>query len=1061
MRAVPVLVRTDRRARAVPPPGPDDEGARVLAHACGPLRVLGGPGTGKTTLVAQTVADRVLGRGVDPEHVLVLTANRRAAADLRERVTELLAARVRTVRDPLVRTVHSYAFAVLRVQAALRGQPPPRLLSGPEQDVVVRELLAGDLADGGGRWPARLRPALALPAFAGELRDLLLRAAERGLGPEELVALGREHGRDEWVVAGRFFRTYEQVTLLRGSVGNLAPEATAPALDAAELVSAALLALETDAEVLRRERARVRHLLVDDAQHLDPQQARLVQLLGAGADELLLLGDPDQTVFSFRGADPGVLLRGDAPLVRLSTDHRCSPAVRTAVRRLAARLPGSRAGQLRGPDVERDGGEVAVRVFRSAAAEAAWVADRLRRAHLLDGVAWADMAVLVRSTARMLPVLRRALLAAGVPVAVPSGELPVAQQGAVLPLLALLRCAVDPARLAEEDTAAALIASPLGGADPMALRRLRRELRRRELAAGGDRPSSALLVEALRSGDPLAGVDDRAARPAKAVAALLAAAAEAAAARRPAEEVLWRVWQRSGLARRWAEVVGWGGPAGAQADRDLDAVVALFDAAARYADRLPGADGGAAGVLGFTRYVTDQQIAGDTLAPRSPQGDAVAVLTAHAAVGRQWTVVAVPGVQEGSWPDLRLRGSLLGVEHLVDAVAGVSAGVSRTAPLLAEERRLLLLATSRARHTLLVSAVRGEDEQPSRFLDEIEGTDTDPDAPRPVAAPGRGLSLPELVADLRRAAADVAAEPDVRRRAAAGLARLAEAGVPGAHPDSWYGLVDVSTAAPLRAATEQATVSPSVVELVATCPLRWLLTRHGGDDARELPAVTGSLVHGLVQAAAAGASPDQLDGALHSAWSGVDAGAPWFSRREQRRVRDMLDAFACWLARTRGELTQVALEHPVEVALPSGDDGPDVLLRGRVDRLEQDTAGRPVVVDVKSSKTPVTKDAAAEHPQLATYQLAAAHGAFAEPGCCPEPGGARIVQVSKTSRGAAVERTQDPLDADGIAHWLAVVQDAARRTAGPAFAAVENGDCDRCPARTACPLHDSGRQVTQ
>ncbi|MDQ3152071.1 MAG: UvrD-helicase domain-containing protein, partial [Actinomycetota bacterium] len=168
MRAVPVLVRTDRRARAVPPPGPDDEGARVLAHACGPLRVLGGPGTGKTTLVAQTVADRVLGRGVDPEHVLVLTANRRAAADLRERVTELLAARVRTVRDPLVRTVHSYAFAVLRVQAALRGQPPPRLLSGPEQDVVVRELLAGDLADGGGRWPARLRPALALPAFAGE-----------------------------------------------------------------------------------------------------------------------------------------------------------------------------------------------------------------------------------------------------------------------------------------------------------------------------------------------------------------------------------------------------------------------------------------------------------------------------------------------------------------------------------------------------------------------------------------------------------------------------------------------------------------------------------------------------------------------------------------------------------------------------------------------------------------------------------------------------------------------------------------------------------------------------
>jgi superfamily I DNA/RNA helicase/RecB family exonuclease len=1037
----------------------------VLAHSGGPLRVIGGPGTGKTTLLARTVADRIVRRKVDPEHVLVLTADRRAAADLRERITELLAAggSVRTVREPLVRTVHSYAFAVLRLQSSLYELPPPRLLSGPEQDVVVRDLLSGDVADGTGRWPVRLRPALGLPAFAAELRDLVLRAAERGLGPEDLISLGREHRRNEWVAAGRFFRTYEQVMLLRGSVGTGAPEATAPALDAAELVSEALLTLETDPEVLRRERNRVRYLYVDDAQHLDPQQARLVRLLGAGADELLLLGDPDQTVFSFRGADPGLLTRGEQPLVRLATDRRMAPAVRIAVRRLAARLPGSRTGELHGPDGEApEGGEVAVRVFRSAASEAGWVADRLRRAHLLEKVPWADMAVLVRSAARSLPVLRRALLAAGVPIAVPDDHLPVAQQGAVVPLLTLLRCAVDPAALSDEDTAATLMASPLGGADPMALRRLRRELRRLELAAGGDRPSGALLVDALRGDDPLTALDQRTARPARAIAGLLAVAAETAAAGRPAEEVLWRVWQRTGLARRWAEMAGWGGPAGTQADRDLDAVVALFDAAARYADRLPGADGGAAGVRGFCEYVAEQRIAGDSLAPRSPQGEAVAVLTAHAAVGREWTLVAVPGVQEGSWPDLRLRGSLLGVEHLVDAVAGIDPQqvISRTAPLLAEERRLLLLAASRARSTLLVSAVRGEDEQPSRFLDEIEGTCTDPEATaRPIAEPGRGLSLPELVAELRAAACDPGSDDARRAGAAAGLARLAAAGVPGAHPDSWYGLAAVSTEAPLRPDTDPARVSPSVVELVSSCPLRWLLTRHGGDDVRELPAVTGSLVHGLVQAAAAGATEEQLDNALRTAWTAVDAGAPWFSRREQQRVRDMLDAFQGWLTRTRGELTQVALEHPVEVTLPGADGAPDVLLRGRVDRLERDSAGRPVVIDVKSSKTAVTKHAAAEHPQLAAYQLAAARGAFTGLGCSDDPGGARIVQVSKSSHGAATERTQAPLDADAVAHWLSVVQDAARRTAGPAFDAVENGDCERCPSRTACPLHDSGRQV--
>ncbi|HEY2764069.1 MAG TPA: ATP-dependent DNA helicase [Pseudonocardiaceae bacterium] len=1053
-----------------------------MDHPGGPLRVLGGPGTGKTTLVAHTVADRVLRRGVDPEQVLVLTSSRRAAGDLRERIIEQLAAggASPTVREPLVRTVHSYAFALLRLQAARDELPPPRLLSGPEQDVVVRELLAGDLEAGARTWPSRLRPALGLSAFAAELRDLLMRAAERGLGPEDLIALGRAADRAEWVAAGKFFRSYEQVMLLRGSVGTIAPQATSPALDAAELVSSALLVLDTDPETLRRERARVRHLVVDDAQHLDPQQARLITLLGAGAVELLLLGDPDQTVFSFRGADPGLLTTDGTPLVRLSTDHRMAPEVRAAVSRLAARLPGLRS-ELRAPVRDTPGGaqdtpggvqdtpgEVGVQVFRTGAAEASWVADRFRRAHLLDGVPWREMAVVVRSTERALPVLRRALLAAGVPVAVPRDELPVARHGAVLPLLTLLRCAADLDAL-DEESAAALLASPLGGADPLALRRLRRELRRLEIAAGGARSSSDLLVDVLRQAlddepDPLAAIEDQIAAPARRIAGLLATAARAARNGGSAEQVLWQLWQASELEQRWAAVAMRAGSAGAQADRDLDAVVALFDAAARYADRLPGADGGPAGVLGFCDYVAGQQIAGDSLAPRSPQGEAVVVLTAHAAAGREWEVVAVTGVQEGSWPDLRLRGSLLGVEHLVDLIAGVvttdteAATVSRTAPLLAEERRLLLVAASRARRRLLVSAVRGEDEQPSRFLDELAGTDTALEE-RPVATRSRGLSLPELVAELRRVCCDPEQDRAGRRRAAAGLARLAAAGVPGAHPASWYGLGPPSSDAPLRTEGEPAQVSPSVVELVSSCPLRWLLTRHGGEDVRALPAVTGSLVHGLIQAAAAGATDEQIEDALAGAWTGVDAGAPWYSRTEQARVRQMVQTFRDWWTATRGELTEVGCEQPVEVRLPPAGDGTEVVLRGRVDRLERDRQDRPVIVDVKTGKTPISKEAAEEHAQLATYQLAAAHGAFTRHGLAAEPGGAHLVQVSARTP-ATVQRSQAALDAPAVARWLAVVRAAALRTAGPAFDAMENGDCQRCPARPACPLQDSGRQVT-
>ncbi|HET9141500.1 UvrD-helicase domain-containing protein, partial [Actinophytocola sp.] len=350
----PRLVR--RAATARPRPHWDEAGKRVLAGTAGFVRVLGGPGTGKTTLLAEVAADRIRNGAVDPEQLLVLTASRRAAADLRARITALLTATEepaevpRTVREPMVRTVHSYAFAVLRLQSVLHDLPRPRLLSGPEQDAMIRELLAGDLDDGAEHWPPALRAALGLPGFAEELRDLMLRAAERGLGPEDLISLGRRHKRAEWVAAGRFAQQYEQVSLLHGVADSATAQASAPALDAAELVAGALLAFDTDAELLAAERARVRYLLVDDAQHLDPVQFRLIRSLGRSAKEFVLAGDPDQAVFSFRGADPMLLaeagdIGGPGSTVVLGIGHRMAPAIAGAVDRLAARLPGRAPGR--------------------------------------------------------------------------------------------------------------------------------------------------------------------------------------------------------------------------------------------------------------------------------------------------------------------------------------------------------------------------------------------------------------------------------------------------------------------------------------------------------------------------------------------------------------------------------------------------------------------------------------------------------------------------------------------------------------------------------------------
>jgi superfamily I DNA/RNA helicase/RecB family exonuclease len=1055
-RQAPLLVR-----RVVDDPANlewDEAGQRVLAHERGFLRVLGGPGTGKTTLIAELVADRIR-RGVDPEHILVLTTSRRAAMALRARVTRLLAdpaaRELRIAREPLVRTVHSYAFGVLRLQAALAESPAPRLLAGPEQDAVVRELLAGDVEDGAPDWPARLRPALTVPGFAAELRDLLLRAAERGLGPDDLVDLGRAHGRDEWVAAGVFWRQYEQVTLLQAG--------DAPAFDAAELVSAALGAFQTDDELRGREQERVRHLFVDDAQHLDPQQFELIGGLAGTAAEFVLFGDPDQAVFSFRGADSRLLVDVDADRTAvLRLDRRMSARVRAAVQRLAARLPGAGSGResFGARTEDPDAGRVTVRLFASAAQEAAWVADQLRRAHLVDGVPWAEMAVVVRSTVRSLPVLRRALLAAGVPVASPGDDVPLMRHSVVRPLLELVRAA-DSGLPLDEDTAVFLLSGPLGGADPLALRRLRRGLRRLELASGGDRGSGALLVEALESGDVLAALEEGAARPVRHVGALLEVARESIAARDGVETVLWKLWQASGLERQLVARSTRSGPVGVQADRDLDAVLVLFDTAARYHERLPGAQVGA-----FVEHLAAQQIVGDTLAPSAQVGDSVSVLTAHASAGREWTLVAVPSVQEGSWPDLRLRGSLLGVERLVDLVAGIDPDtqLSATAPILAEERRLLLVATSRARETLLVTAIRGEDEQPSRFLDELDGTTSDPAAvARPVPATQRALSLADVVGELRRVVCGEVESADRRERAAAQLARLAKAGVPGADPRTWYGLADVSTIDPLWTDEDEVRVSPSTVEVLTKCPLRWLVERHGGTDTAELPSITGSLVHALAQAAAEGADPEKLRVALDQAWATVDAGAPWFSRRERQRIERMVDAFRDWMSSSRAELSQVAVEWGLDIKVQPDEEqakpGPWLRVRGRVDRLEVDREGRPVVIDIKTGKNPPTRAAAEQHPQLAVYQLAAALGAFDDLGLSTEPGGARLLYLAKQTKKGPTELAQQPLDEPAVNEWLTVVRDAASACTGPEYTATVNSDCDRCPARTTCPVHSQGRQV--
>ncbi|HEX6073683.1 MAG TPA: ATP-dependent DNA helicase [Micromonosporaceae bacterium] len=1043
----------------------DETQRQIVAHRRGPLLGLGGPGTGKTTVLVEAAAARVA-EGTDPERLLVLTFSRRGAARLRTRIAARVAMDGRACGELSVRTFHGYAFAVLRRLAARYGEPLPRLLNGPEQDLVIRELLAHDTVG----WPVSLRSALRTRGFAAELRDLLLRASERGVGPQHLAELGREHGRDDWVAAARFAREYGDVLTLRdattfGSVGY----------DTAELIRVTTARLAADVDALAAERSRARFTYVDEIHDLDPAQWDLLHLIAGGGGNLVGFGDPDSSMFAFRGADPTEIWRmterfrsasGEpAPIVALHTCWRSGPALVAAADRVVERVRGPGRHRVRRPATGTPDGAVEVRLFRSVTQEAAYLAHRLRAAHLLDGVPWSAMAVLMRSASMQLAGLRRALTQAGVPVRVAADDLPLAAQPATAPLLLLLRCALEPAGV-DEEVAVALLHSPLGGADPFAERRLRQGLRGLALAAGDRRPSGVLLAEALADPAELAALDARWAAPARRVAALLATTRETV--RHPeatAEQALWELWQASGLAERWAAASAAGGQRGAAADRDLDAVLALFDAAARFTDRLPGA-----GPRAFLEHLVGQQIPADSLAPAAETGEAVSLITVHSAKGLEWDLVAVPGVQEGRWPDLRLRGSVLGSELLVDVVSGRAVPGDRSGSLTAaldEERRLCFVAVTRARTQLIMTAIASGDgeEQPSRFLDELAAPDSGPEpasepdtgsspAGVPDAGPPLTLTLPALVARLRTVVADPRAGLVRRRAAARQLARLADTRVAGAHPDQWWGLRPLSDPGPLAAAGEPATVSPSMVEQARRCGLRWLLERHGGAKPPGAEQTVGSLVHAAAERVDRLTTPE-LYRYLDEHWGVVEVAARWEEGRKREQAEQMVQRLVRWVANNPREL--VATEQPFQATLP----GSDVTITGTVDRVERDAAGRLVIIDFKTGKSSPTGEEVRRHPQLGTYQLAVALGGFTGFSDVTEPGGAALVQLGRERRDGP-EQHQPPLAADQDPGWAEdAVRDAASTMSGASFTARANPQCGICAVRTSCPLSEHGRQVVE
>ncbi|MFJ2257958.1 ATP-dependent helicase [Streptomyces sp. NPDC087844] len=1098
------LVRTP--PARVAPPVLDAAQRAAVDHKDGPLLVLAGPGTGKTTTLVESVAARIA-RGADPERILVLTFSRKAAVELRDR----MALRMGAARAPQATTFHSFCYALVRAhQDTDLFVEPMRLLSGPEQDVAVRELLAGQpilerLGLAHVRWPDELRACLTTRGFADEVRAVLARSRELGLGPDALQTFARRIGRPDWLAASAFLAEYLDVLDMQG------------VLDYAELVHRAVL-LARRPGVAERLAERYDAVFVDEYQDTDPAQLRLLDALAGGGRTLVAFGDPDQSIYAFRGADvngilefPDVFPRVDgtpAPVEVLRTSRRSGAGLLAATRLLTqrmplTRLPAEKVRAHRELAPVRDGGQVEVYTYPTPGTELDNIADILRRAHLEDGVPWKDMAVLVRAGSRTIPTIRRTLTAAGVPLDIDGDDLPLRHEPAVTPLLTALK-AVAVAELGEHpspatpspvpqersvpeeqavleepavaerpwlgvETALTLLASPLAGMDAADLRRLGRALREEERAAGNHvpPPSDELLAQALAEPERLVAHDPSYARGAQRLGALLRKARERLAGGGTAEEALWELWDGTPWPQRLERAARRGGAAGRNADRDLDAVCALFATAARAEERTGGR-----GALNFLEEVDAQDIAADTLTRRAVRPDAVRLMTAHRSKGLEWRLVVVAGVQEGLWPDLRRRGSLLEADRI--GRDGLAEPLTPGA-LLSEERRLFYVAATRACERLVVTAVKApadDGDQPSRFLTEL-GTE-----PKDVTGrPRRPLSVAALVAELRSTTVDPRVSAPLREAAARRLGRLAALGdedgrplVPSAHPYRWWGMYEpTESKVPLRDRDHPVVLSGSALDQLAnTCALQWFLGREVKADAPATAAQGfGNVVHVLADEVASGRTPADLAvlmERLDSVWEALAFDAPWKSAQEKEHARVALERFLKWHVMDRAERTPVASEHDFDVTLEAGSY--EVRIRGSMDRVERDAEGRAYVVDFKTGKQAPSAADVAHHPQLAVYQLAVNEGAVDEAfdGERPEPGGAELVQLRqgapKKDGGETLPKVQaqEPLEGEWVGDLLAT---AAGKVLDERFTPTTGQHCTHCAFRASCSARPEGRHVVE
>lgn len=1011
----------------------------VIQHGRGHLRVLAGPGTGKTSVVVAAVHER-LSQGQRADSMLVLTYGRLAAEELRRR----LAAGAQEA--PVATTFHALAYRLLQSQ-----QPGLRLMGAPEQDSVLREILRKST-----HLPSELEPARHSRGLTEQLRSFITRVQARGLSPQ---AAG---GDDPLLMAAA--GVYGEYLDIIGFAGTM---------DYAELIRRATVMLTDDPPPAV---AALRTVFVDEYQDTDPAQVAFLQeLVALSGAQVIAVGDPDQSIYGFRGADSDGILRFEQTFgepscrtIALDSTRRFGPVIAALAQRVVPHnaLAGisfdqthaHRHPQAYGPAE----GQVAVRAYESESAQADHIADLLRRvragsSEVFPGLTldWSQMAVLVRSGQRDIPVLQRALSAAGIPTEIARDDIPLALNAAVRPLLDVLRAAADIDGGLTPERARALLGSPLAGLDARQISRLGRLLRTRaaDQMPGTPPASGQLIVDCLRQLDALSGVETELAEPAAALGQILDVARTRTAAGWPTSRILDEVWRSTPWPQRLRRDALGGGRRARDANGALDAVLELFD----LAEQMDRAFEEVRSVADFLEQIDDQVIPAAPNRQKAWNRNAVRLLTAHRAKGSQWPLVVVAGVQEGLWPDLRARANLF-------RSSGTPPTGWREQQLL-EERRLFFVACTRASQAVLVCAVQSATEEgptPSTFMSLAAGDG-------PVVAvqgrPHRPLTPVGVVAGLRQELDDPETSPAMRRAVWDRLQRLAACKdtrdlsiFPWADPHRWWGHRQwTQNQSPWFDPSQPLTLSASGVQSYVQCPRRWFFEKRvRASETASTRLAFGNILHLCAQAVAAGdLAPNEEDVAevLDGVWHAVGYEPGWQARYEREQARQATERLLTWMRNTPGEF--VGAEVPFDAEFPL-DCGETIRVVGKADRVDL-VDEQLVITDFKTGKT-VTRAQVAEHIQLGLYRWVAELGALGA-------SGQSVAQLlflrhdppqKQPETGAKLMR-QDTAD---VREWLGPVLDAAAAGIRAELAVARPGPgCRNCVVATSCPADPRGQEV--